>query len=214
MRFSVPALVLVVGVAAPLAASASPIANPSFEIYGDAFDELDGWTSGGSGPFSVDHSTFAVNGLPTDGTATGFKAGGGGLAAGEYGSASQVVDLTGIDTITFDASLDQFASGTEQDDWTPVLEAGFVANGVYLWTAYDDGSYIDQTADVSFLTGAHTIEFRLRAVTGTGAYAASDWLQFDNLRVTEAVPEPSTALLLATTLAGLAAARRSGRSAS
>lgn len=174
---------------------AATILNPSFDeplngtpIRDWLFLRDGGWGSG--------REDALVNGLPTDGTYSGrvYSWADRTMLLGDYGSVTQVVNLLGVDSITFDASLDQFSNGSEQDAWSPVLLASFRINGVEYWSSNTAGGYFDQTVDTSSLTGSHTLEFRVEAVTA-GLAVGSNWFLFDNMRIN--VPEPSS-LTLAT----------------
>lgn len=161
-------------VAAAGGAGAAAIVNPSFE------DGLTGWTWGSTGRFGGGTVT-GLHGLPTDGTRSGriHSLVSSGFAGGQYGSLSQQVDLGAIDAISFDAALDS-AQGRMLNAFSPLFEAAFVVDGFVLWRTSQWGSHLNQSVDVSELTGLHTIEFRNQALAN-GFSGPSNWFVFDNL---------------------------------
>jgi hypothetical protein len=208
MKSCFAALALSVLVLAPFPVAAQ-IVNPSFEVGGASL--LPGWTETLAGAFGTGATEVPVNGIPSDGVRAGriYQFGTESVTAGGYASLSQVVDLSLINSITFDASLDEIVFSSETDQWASALEAVFMIDGVDYWTANTAGAYLDQTVDTSSLTGLHTIEFRNRAVTTADLTGISAWFMFDNM--VAVVPEPTTATLLSLGLAGLAVARRRSR---
>lgn len=202
---------LALTVAAPAGANAAAIVNPSFE------DGLTGWTWSATGRFGGGTVT-GLHGLPTDGASSGriYSLVSSGFAAGQYGSLTQQVDLGAIDAISFDAALDS-AQGRILGAFSPLLEATFLVDGFVLWRTSQWGSHLNQTVDVSELTGLHTIEFRNQALAN-GFSGPSNWFVFDNLDWTLspehtqlkllAVPAPAPLLVIALGLAVLGASWR------
>ena len=96
------------------------------------------------------------------------------FSVGDYVQASQAVDLTGLATLQFDASLNAPAG------WLNKIKGMLLIDGVEKWTRSASGLYANQSIDVSSYTGIHTIALRNEVVTA-GTYA-SQWVTFDNLR--------------------------------
>lgn len=104
------------------------------------------------------------------------------FAAGDYQSIYQVVDLTGIGRIRFDARLAVYGSTILSA--FDSFEAELLVDDVPLWTQTSAGTYVDQQVNVSGRTGFHRIELRMKAKTG-GQFNAAYWAQWDNLRLIE-----------------------------
>lgn len=103
------------------------------------------------------------------------------VGEGGYESIYQIVDLTQVNAIVFDAMLSAHGGPS------PVFEgfeAAFLVDGVVLWSETAEGAYFDQKVDVSDLSGAHTIELRNMALVDT-ACGVSSWTQWDNLQAVE-----------------------------
>lgn len=199
-------------------AAQATVLNPSFE--NGCFDN---W--GESGPsFGADvlgvggcGGSLSLNGFPTDGNKFGriYSGSNTTISQGAFGSVFQQVDLTSIGSIMFDASLERFASGGEQNSWDSNYEAGFFIDGSAVWTAstFAAGNYLDRSIDTSALTGLHNIAFRNTRTGATGFSDGSNWFMFDNLRTVPAddgvtVPEPASIGILAFSLGGLVFMRR------
>ncbi|MGH0032867.1 MAG: choice-of-anchor X domain-containing protein [Myxococcota bacterium] len=94
---------------------------------------------------------------------------------------TQAVDLTGVDTITFDAVL------SPEVGWNPLVVASFWVDGAMRWSSTTGGFLYDQAVDVSGVSGVVDIEFQLDTSdsgAGTGGHA----FFFDHLR--ETAPPP------------------------
>lgn len=94
------------------------------------------------------------------------------IAAGAYRGYQQLVELTGIDALTFDAYFENGTHITQQ----------VLIDGSVQWSRATPGTYLNQTLDVSSYTGSHTVAFRLY-VSNSGTAVPSEHLSFDNLRV-------------------------------
>ncbi len=114
--------------ALPAVAGANPIVNPSFELG------LTGWTVDTVGWFGVNAEASQLNDLPTDGVWAGriYSMSDHMFAAGDFGSLSQVVDLTDVTSIVFDATLDRARGGLPQGAWSRTFEAAFLGLNKYI----------------------------------------------------------------------------------
>ena len=190
-------------------ATAMPIANASFE------DGLNGWTHAAVGRFGRDTVT-GLHGLPTDGQRSGriYSLVNSGFSVGQYGSIGQAIDLTGIDSLIFDAALDS-AQGRMLHQFSPILEAALLIDGITLWRTSQWGGHFNQSVDTSGLSGVHTVEFRNQVVRN-GSSGPSNWFMFDNLRATPgphdirtaSVPVPAPLVLIGFGLVALWRLRR------
>jgi PEP-CTERM motif len=174
------------------------VINPSFEV------SLAGWTSTWGNSLGVFHHASTatsglpsyVNGVPSDGNGAGriIRFVDSTITTGQFASLSQVVDLTGVTSITFDAALDIIYMGNGNNDWSSSsLEAAFLISGVDYWVKNSGGSYLSQKVNTASVVGLQTIEFQLRARSALGGFG-SDWFIFDNLSINN-IPEPTSALL-------------------
>jgi hypothetical protein len=114
------------------------------------------------------------------------------FSSGENAYVSQLVDLTGIGALKFDARLSVHPDGP----WLPFLEADFYVDSTNLWSKQTIGIYQDQSIDLTGFTGIHTIEFRLQANSQGNTEGEANWYEFDNVRLTP-VPEPSGMVIFA-----------------
>lgn len=94
---------------------------------------------------------------------------------GDSAGATQLVDFTGVKTLVFDAKL--MSSGA----WSGSIAGEVRIDGTPVWSNTAQGSYQDQSVDVSSYTGNHTLEFR-NAVKVAGTYD-SQWALWDNVRL-------------------------------
>jgi hypothetical protein len=174
-------------IAAPGIAAAA-IANPSFEADGENFFFTltrfpIGW---GGAPGGGGHKGQVATGLgETDGShaADLFIAASGAAPGADAFPArlTQSVDLTGVEVLAFDARL------LAEIGWNPLVIADFRIDGVVMWSRTANGVFLDQTIDVSALSGVHEIEFRLTA-NASGPSTAGHNFFIDNLR--EVQPPP------------------------
>jgi hypothetical protein len=99
--------------------------------------------------------------------------------AGERVSVSQLVDFSGVTSLVFDAQLRSLAT-----TWRTAFVASVLVDGVTVWSRNVSAIYRDNVVDTSALTGLHTLEFRLEAVTtNVVSGAPSMWFMFDNVRL-------------------------------
>ncbi len=182
---------------------AASVTNPSFEADGNVFLDLanaSGW-SDNVGVFNfngeINNSDFHTDGAygvvllaPTDGS----------YNAGDNVYVQQSVDLTGVSSVVFDAQLSVHPEGS----WLSFLEADFYVDSVKKWSKQDIGTFLDQSIDVTGITGTHSIEFRLQANSPDSATGHANWYEFDNVRLTS-IPEPSSMVLFIAGAVGLLA---------
>jgi len=102
------------------------------------------------------------------------------VAAGDYMSFYQTVDLTGISTIVFDAKLAAFPWGLFKN-----FEAALLVQDQVVWSQTEDGYYKDVQVDVSRFSGWCRIELRCQALVSTSRLDASYHALWDNLRTVE-----------------------------
>ncbi|HWN93701.1 MAG TPA: M36 family metallopeptidase [Methylomirabilota bacterium] len=158
------------------ATTTNAIANPSFE------SGLSGWLRSQAGFYSNSLSGTVSGGMPTHGVnywrfyTPDFAP----MQVTNFARISQVVNMTGMGTLVFDASL--FAPG----GWSSRINGEVRIDGVIRWTQTAAGIYTNQFIDVSALTGPHTLELRSQVLV-PGAFA-SHWVMFDNLRSTAGGP--------------------------
>ena len=193
-----------VGVFLASASVHANVVNPSFE------SSLAGWTASGTGEFGKSTS-FASS---TDGIRSAYifsktgcannNCGVFSFANGDYGSISQSVDFTSIDSVIFDSEL-HTAPGNPA--WQSIFEAVVLIDSTLVWSANVLGTFLNQTINTTSFSGNHTLDFRVRAI-GSGVDAHSNHFHFDNIRTTGQVPEPVTAALLALGLVGLGFRRK------
>jgi hypothetical protein len=104
------------------------------------------------------------------------------INAGDYCGISQNVDLTGLATIKFDASL------SAPSGWKDKVKAEVLIDGISMWIQTVGGRYTDQVIDVSAYTGVHTLELRNKVLV-PAASCGSQWVMFDNLRTYSGGPQ-------------------------
>ena len=170
--------------ALPANADVVSITNPSFE------DGFMGWSKSDSLEFYSNVDTS----WPTDGSyglhmwsRTEMT-----FTLGVYESFYQIVDMTEISAVQFDVQLSAHYDNDLYD--FDHFAAVFLVDNVPYWTQTVGGTYMNQSIDVSALSGPHTIELRNECVQA-GTYTPSNWTEWDNLRAAQ-VPEPSTLWLL------------------
>lgn len=213
MSFDRIAAVLAAGLTCSLLAigatsASAAIINPGFE------SSLTGWTTGGTGAFSKGITTSVSEGTLS---ARIFNFNSSTVTAGQFGEIRQSVDLTGLNSIIFDIAARYNGFGNV---WNPAqFRAAATIDGVELLTFSATGVFLDETLDVSALSGFHDVGFRLTAlqtVVGTGAVgtgAVTHQIRIDNLRIDPpevqvSIPEPGTLVILGIGLVGLGYARR------
>lgn len=116
---------------------------------------------------------------------------------GDFVEFYQLVNLTGIDSISFDVEL---KGGVYTNSYVSIDDEK-------LWSNNQEDTYYDQTIQTSTYPGMRKLALGVEVVesfsTGTDG-----WTYFDNLI---AIPEPSTLLLVCVGSLGLAAKRRQRR---
>jgi hypothetical protein len=99
--------------------------------------------------------------------------------AGERVSLSQDIDFTDVLSLVFDAQLRSVAT-----TWRTAFVASVLIDGVTVWSGNVSAIHRDSAIDTSALTGIHTLEFRLEAVTtNVVSGSPSMWFMFDNIRL-------------------------------
>ena len=98
---------------------------------------------------------------------------------GDYARTFQSVDFTGANTMVFDAALR--SSGA----WSGSILAEVRIDGVSVWSRTAQGTYLNQSVNVSALAGVHVVEFRTSVMTA-GTFD-SQWAEWDNVRLLSAV---------------------------
>ena len=152
------------------------IKNPSFEEPAD-WMIVPYWDETQTGPDLYSwHIAGDFGAMPTDGLESLYLGGAYNAVEGSVCERSQVVDLTGVSKITFDAELWAWAT------WDDVLKAQFAVDGTVLWEATARGSHLNQSIDVSGLSGPHALQLRAVVRKTGGYYPDGHWVFFDNLR--------------------------------
>ena len=159
-------------------ASLARVLNPSFESYSNG-NTATNWTITTSGQMNLEIDGIGVPAppMPTHGSVfailwTYWST----HAAGDYIQISQSVDLTGAGTLMFDGVLSNWNGGT----WGNAIRAEMRIDGVTRWTATAAGAYVNQSVDVSALTGVHSVEFRSEVINPGNDQ--SQWFCIDNIR--------------------------------
>lgn len=201
--------------------STASIINPGFE------DSLTGWTTTTDGDFYAFSTDAAIPGsaFPTEGSrygrihsmnlsdGTSTLLGSRVFQSGEYSQLTQVVDLTGIDSISFDAGLSQThfdGVSWSYGSWSSWLDASFTIDGANEWSSNVAGNYLDIEIDTIALSGLHTIGFQLSVNDNTTLTThTSNWFQFDNLRVNVPAPLPLFLMMIGLLLMPLSTLKRS-----
>jgi len=114
-------------------------------------------------------------------------------AVGEYLEFYQLIDLTGITSISFDVKLDDCSN-----------TFGYVSvDSAKLWNGSVAGTFYDQTIATAAFSGVHKISLGVEVANAFSG--AGGWTYFDNLI---AIPEPATLILLCAGAAILSAKQR------
>lgn len=209
--FRCAALLLALAVLPLSVGQAANAASVNRVVNGDFSDALAGWSmtqSGnwggwGSGVGYGNGYIFSLNGASND--------------AGAFRALSQVVDLTGVDAVTF---VYRTTAGGLAFPGTPMpgFVAEFLAGGAVLWTettitSSNRNGFAAFTAmvDVSGLSGATDLTFRMRATqdhSGIGSHR----INVDDVSAVgpalAPVPLPATGGLALAALGALGLARR------
>ena len=174
----------------PLMVGGAFSANMTWRLQNPSFDETPGMVGWPFGTDSAAIDSYAnqwpCGGFPTDGSrfatfATKALA----QTGGDYESRTQVVDLTDVTNLVFDAKL-------YSTSWGNVVAGQVLIDGSICWERTAAGEYTGQRIDVSALTGSHTLELRLTVRTG-GTFTSSQWVCWDNVRAEGSVWLPPTA---------------------
>lgn len=182
-----------------------PPLNPSFELDGSLANfygaSPTGWPASGLSSVDTDNfggdvgpaTTTTVFNFPhyvTQGTygarlftRPGLNSSGETISrtfnAGDRVSVSQQMDFTGVVSLMFDAQLRSIAT-----TWRSAFVASVLIDGVTVWSGNVSAIYRDRAIDTSDLSGLHTLEFRLEAVTtNVVSGSPSMWFMFDNVRL-------------------------------
>ena len=160
------------------ASALDSIDNPSFESEISPSD----WTY-------TEHDGKIYNGRSTSWSSDGSYSYriyvSGPVSTGDYGMIYQTIDLTGIDTITFDSyastsySACQYAEARvyiDNDD----TDFGKDTNWYIDLCSGNNGAHSDQSIDVSGFTGTHT--FKMELYVTQGANLGTRYIYYDNLR--------------------------------
>jgi hypothetical protein len=166
--------------------SAVLITNPSFE------DSWNGWSHNDNPAF---YKHVSTSNFHTDGS-FGLRLASSKwvpYSSGDYESFYQTVDLTGIAEVLFDVRLSAkwwCHPGTFEH-----FEGVFLVDGTPYWTQTSGGTYLDQSVNVSALSGNHNIELRIEALDNYCSWGVKYLAEWDNMR-TIPVPEPTMVALL------------------
>ena len=135
------------------------VSHPSFNSYSTS-----DWSTDGL------HSVCLLSRLTTATNVHTFD-------PGVHQAFSQVLDLTGIDVITFDAQLASGSGGLFEH-----FEAVLLVDNVPVWTRSSEGLYTGQRVNVSHLGGWRRVEVRLTALD-SGAFDTSYMAYWDNFQL-------------------------------
>jgi HYR domain len=170
-------------------------ADMTWRIQNAGFDDpvaMAGWPLAQDGP-SIDSyaNAWPVGGFPTNQPrfATFATKAGTALAMGDTESRSQVIDLSDVDTILFDAKL-------YSTSWQSAVAGEVRLDGTVVWSRTAQGEYYSQRINVLGMTGTHTLEIR-ETVTKAGTFAASQWACWDRFRATGSIAIPPDAVPIA-----------------
>ena len=147
----------------PAILHAGSISNPSFEANGNVYLDLSdatGWTDNLGGGLSQFNGEIGNTDWHTDGAygAVLLSRTDGSYTKGDNAFLKQSLDLTGIDAIQFDAQL-----SVSSDIWKSFLDANVYVDADKKWSSQTLGTYMDQSINVTGLSGSHTLEFRLES---------------------------------------------------
>lgn len=181
-------------------AQAAVIQNGSFDGR-----SLSGWSLDGNGSlFGRNVEYWGVGSVPAGEAARIYSFNTFSFNSGDFASLYQDVDLTGIDSIGFDAELKGCCGNYVG------FEASFSIGGTSYWSAKSSGVYSSISIDVSGLSGIHRISFANEAIF-TGTFS-SHWFLFDDVVAigdgVSPVPLPASGLLLFGALGGFGFLRR------
>lgn len=167
--------------------------TPNLSAIGcPSFESASCWIENNSGSFGVDTISASFAGLPTNGSSTGrvYSGSGSTINSGQYGQMSQVVDLSTISSLMFDAgilTLLQSPSG-QVNTLMSFLQAQVLINNSIVWSSNSGGTFLNQTIDTIGYCGTETLAFRLAAISDSNGEntprISSSWYMFDNIRVT------------------------------
>jgi len=105
------------------------------------------------------------------------------FTAGDYQSIYQVVNLTGIGRIAFDARLANYG-GEGAPGGFDGFEAAVLVDGVPVWTQTSIGTYLNQQVNIPRRDKYCPVELRVTA-KASGQFFTAHWAQWDNLQLIE-----------------------------
>ena len=168
----------------------SVVSNPSFEA-----SSLSPWTTATTGNYTARRDTNGHSGMPTSGSAYlqiythHYKS----MQAGNYGRASQSVELTDVAFLECDVFL------YSPVGWQNKVRAEIRINGNVIWSETAGGQHLGLSLDVSGYTGVHTLE--VRSVVVVPGTFGSQWVCCDNIRTYGATGYASSGTVVSTTIA-------------
>jgi hypothetical protein len=178
------------------AAFASAITNPGFESDGNIdlySSDATGWldnldqTNFNGEIWNNDWHTEGTHGAALGSTTSDL------YYSGNVAYLQQSIYLSGATSILFDAKLSVSDPLDVYPDWNSFLTATVLLDSGPKWTKQTLGTYLNQSIDVSGLTGWHTLEFALQANSSGYNSLSTSWFGFDNVSI---VPEPCSILML------------------
>ncbi|MEM7541994.1 MAG: PEP-CTERM sorting domain-containing protein [Pseudomonadota bacterium] len=181
------------------------VINPSFE------SGTLGWASTSVGRFGAGVTgAFATDGIRSyrifsQTTCASSFCGRLSFSNGQFRSLSQSIDLTSVDELLFDTTLDSSGGATAYQSF---IRAAVYLGSTLIWSSQTHGTVTDIAVDTSAISGNVALSFALEA-TGSGVDSQSDWFFIDNIRAAVvAVPAPHTIWLVMVGLFALARRRR------
>jgi hypothetical protein len=183
--------------------AAATVINPGFELVGTG-TSLQNWGFSAGGPFSggVDDE-FVTEGIRNGRifSQCAFRSPCAAVTQNQFGSLTQTVDFTGIESLVVDVQLRQGGGSSSVTRWDNKFTATILIDDTPIWSANTATTLNNLQLALTGLTGLHELTFALFARVDVATPSGSNHFNFDNLRVVgNPVPEPGTAAL---TLVGL-----------